>query len=83
MTMRLTCNAPLQDSLPLDIALLHAEAGLRSYLAAAIGPKDHPLGVLLLARERPGAFDDRRCGSMPCDAKLNRLPGWFSSPLLH
>ncbi|KIZ05851.1 putative serine/threonine-protein kinase pats1 [Monoraphidium neglectum] len=52
-------SSACEDSLPLDIALLHAEAGLRSYLAAAIGPKDHPLGVLLLARERPGAFDDR------------------------
>jgi hypothetical protein len=41
------------------MAALQSEAGMRSFLAVAIGPRDQPHGALLLGRRDPGGFDSR------------------------
>ncbi len=46
--------------LPTDFKLLHEEAGLRSFVAVAIGPPGAaPLGALLLGKARPNGFADQ------------------------
>ncbi|KIZ04317.1 putative serine/threonine-protein kinase roco8 [Monoraphidium neglectum] len=52
-------DAPaFQGELPRDLATLHRKAGLRSFLAAAIGPKGSPRGVLVVGRMEARGFDD-------------------------
>ncbi|KIY97123.1 hypothetical protein MNEG_10840 [Monoraphidium neglectum] len=41
-----------------DVQLLHAQAGIRSFVSVAIGPAGDPFGTLLLGRRQPNAFDD-------------------------
>jgi hypothetical protein len=50
-----------QGELPRDLATLHRKAGLRSFLAAAIGPKGSPRGVLVVGRMEARGFDDSEC----------------------
>ena len=42
------------------MALLHSAEGLRSFVAATIGPKARPMGALLLAKRAAGGFDNAR-----------------------
>lgn len=44
--------------MPRDCELLHQEAGMRSFLAVAIGPAGDPYGALLLAKRHAYGFDD-------------------------
>jgi hypothetical protein len=51
---RPVAQAPLAP----DVQLLHAQAGIRSFVSVAIGPAGDPFGTLLLGRRQPNAFDD-------------------------
>ena len=56
------------NALPHDFALLHRAAGLRSLVAAPIGPRGAPFGALILGRAAPRAFDDAWSRVWPCAA---------------
>jgi hypothetical protein len=54
---------PAPPQLPGEAEALYREAGLRSFLAVAIGPQGAPFGALLAARREPGGFDDAWCAA--------------------
>jgi hypothetical protein len=44
--------------LPKDWAALAQHAGLRSFLAVPIGSATETVGLLTIAKDKPGCFDD-------------------------
>lgn len=44
--------------LPKDWAALAEGAGLRSFMAVPIGSPNETVGLLTIAKDKPGAFDD-------------------------